>query len=38
MGSVVLGKHLTDVDVDSVSLEVGFDLCWGVDIFGNVLL
>lgn len=38
MGSVVLGKNLTDVDVDSVCLEVGFDLFWGVEIFGNVLL
>jgi hypothetical protein len=34
----VLGKHLPDVDVDSVCLEVGFDLCWGVEILGNVVL
>jgi hypothetical protein len=38
VGSVVLRKHLTNVDVDSVCLEVRFDLCWGVEMFGNVLL
>jgi hypothetical protein len=35
--SVVLGKDLANVNVDSVFLEVAFDLFWGVEVVGDLL-